>query len=73
MEKIKLFWDKVNEWHTSGLYKDLRKGQLYFNVLYDIDKVLANKIFLLDIPDPFYVDARIPEFFTIVHKEWGIS
>jgi len=73
MEKIKLFWDKVNEWNASGLYKDLRKGQLYWTILYTIDRSLAMKIRQKEIPDPFYVDARIPEFFTVVHKEWGIS
>jgi len=72
MEKIKLFWDRVNEWHSCGKANSLRKGQLYFSILYSIDHELADRIQAVESNDPFYVDARIPKFLEVIHKEWNL-
>ena len=72
MKKIKLFWDRVNEWREHGLDKGLRKGQLYWIVLHSIDKDFANRIQVVETCDPFYVDERIPKFFEVIHREWNI-
>jgi hypothetical protein len=47
-----------------------RSGQLYFNVLYDIDKELADSIRGGEL-DPFHRDDKIPEFLAHVERAWS--
>lgn len=59
------------EYHRK--YPEQRIGQAYFNYLWgaaESDHVhLADEIAGTDI-DPFYVDARLPDFLDFVEKHW---
>lgn len=47
-----------------------RRGQAYFNVLYDVKPNLADKV-RGTLLDPFHNDARIPDFIVYVVTHWG--
>lgn len=72
MRNIERFWSLYFIRLHDEMFKNLRKGQLYFSCLYDVDTELANKIRGDSNTDPFYVDARIPKFFEVIHKEWNL-
>ena len=48
-------------------FPSLRKGQIMFNVLYEVKPELADKIRSSNI-DPFYNDNNIPEFMKYINK-----
>lgn len=47
----------------------LRRGQHYYNVLYNLRPDLANAV--CDTPaDPFYDDSRIDDFLIFIQVNW---
>jgi hypothetical protein len=51
-------------------YPRWRKGQAYFNCLWDMDPELADEL-RGTYKDPFYKDDRIPEFLKVVEERWN--
>lgn len=45
----------------------LRKGQVMFNVLYEIRQDIAEKVRSTDL-DPFYDDNKIPQFIKYISE-----
>lgn len=56
------FWELVGEYSKNP---SLRKGQNYFNALYETYPEIANRIRGTSV-DPFYSDDRIESFLLIV-------
>ena len=50
----------------------LRRGQVAFNVLHTVNPYLALKI-TGTRRDPYYDDARLPEFYRYVAENWYLS
>ena len=46
-----------------------RKGQAFFNELLVVRPDIAERV-RGTVLDPFYQDARLPEFLSFVAKEW---
>ena len=63
--KLKALYHKAHEYKEYGL----RKGQSFFNALYDVDPDLADKIRDTEI-DPFYTDDKLNEFLETVINTW---
>ena len=47
---------------------DQRLGQAMFNMVYDQDEILANKVRTTNA-DPFYDNDRIPMFLEVLHDD----
>jgi hypothetical protein len=45
-----------------------RKGQAFFNVLYEMEPELAHRVIGTDA-DPFYDDGKLPDFLLRVAEE----
>jgi hypothetical protein len=61
---------KLDKVHILASFKQScgqRKGQAYFNALYETDIELANSIRGTDI-DPFYDDAKVAPFLNKITK-----
>ena len=50
--------------------KQWRRGQAYFNVLHDVRPDLAKQIQSTAL-DPFYNDARLPQFCAWLSQHWN--
>jgi hypothetical protein len=50
----------------------LRRGQLAYNMLCGVRPGLARSINATQL-DPFYLDDRLPEFFTHIEQHWDDS
>lgn len=48
---------------------NLRRGQAAFNMLHDHRPDLAEMVQSTDL-DPYYLDARLPAFYSFVGENW---
>ena len=66
VNSVENFWKRVQEYQQDPVVnKAWRKGQLYFNALYDVDPELANHIRGTSI-DPLHQDEKIESFMMVV-------
>ena len=59
--------DLVDKTHKEN--KNWRRGQTYFNVLYDLRPLLADEVRGTG-HDPFYLDSRITVFLLCLQNHW---
>jgi hypothetical protein len=68
MTEITDFWVQLHEGARNHVtFLDNRIGQAYFNALYKIRPDIANAISATE-NDPYYVNDRLPLFFTAIAK-----
>lgn len=62
----------LNDHVTESLkhFPTWRKGQSYFNCLWNMDTELANELRGSD-KDPFYSDDKIADFLKAVEEKWN--
>lgn len=53
-------------------YPEWRMGQLYFNVLYRMNPMLAEEVRCTEA-DPFYQDEKLPAFFDYIIPRIGVD